>query len=411
MTLKIGIFVQQFPVPSETFIVTKVLGLLEAGLDVRIFAQQPSPHWGRFAELTDHPDLRERVHIAPPTRPAWKIVTVGLIDLLAKLWRHPAATRRYLRHCWAHRQTHPLGLLKALYARAQFIGHDDLDLLHIEFDAQGVSVADMAAYLGCKLLLSRRITYGLTSLPDRFPTAPEWLFQYASAYHVLSDYLRREVRGQGLPDDIPIAIIPPAADLTLFTPGDRRTKPVGSPLQIVSVARLVWVKGYEFALDAVARLVSAGVNIEYTIVGEGDYREALEFAAHQHGLIESGMVRFVGAVPRRDVPRYYQAADVMLHLALHEGFCNAVIEAQAMGVPVVASDAGGLPENVADGVTGFIVPRRDSAAAAEKLLELAADPALRQRMGAAGRERAAQAFDLSQQIAAFVALYRDMTGE
>ncbi|NDJ35770.1 MAG: glycosyltransferase, partial [Chloroflexi bacterium] len=97
--------------------------------------------------------------------------------------------------------------------------------------------------------------------------------------------------------------------------------------------------------------------------------------------------------------------DVLLHLAWSEGFGNAPLEAQAMGVPVVASDAGGLPENIADGVTGFIVPRRDPAAAAEKLALLARSPDLRARMGQAGRARVRAAFTLDRQIAAWVRLY------
>jgi len=104
----------------------------------------------------------------------------------------------------------------------------------------------------------------------------------------------------------------------------------------------------------------------------------------------------------------YAEADVMVHAAIEEGFCNAVIEAQAMELPVVTSDAGGLPENVDDGVTGFVVRRRDPAAMAEKIIELAKDPGLRTQLGKAGRERAIQRFDLDRQAEAFVKLYTEL---
>ena len=87
-------------------------------------------------------------------------------------------------------------------------------------------------------------------------------------------------------------------------------------------------------------------------------------------------------------------------VGIEEGFCNAVIEAQAMELPVVTSDAGGLPENVEDGVTGFVVPRRNPAALADKLALLARDPALRRRLGCAGRARATARFDLDRQAEA-----------
>jgi colanic acid/amylovoran biosynthesis glycosyltransferase len=115
-----------------------------------------------------------------------------------------------------------------------------------------------------------------------------------------------------------------------------------------------------------------------------------------------------GALRREDVPRVYEQADVMLHAALAEGFCNAVIEAQAMETPVVTTDAGGLPENVDDGVTGFVVPRRDPDALAEKLALLASDPELRARMGRAGRVRATTRFSIDQQAEAFIKLYETL---
>ena len=98
----------------------------------------------------------------------------------------------------------------------------------------------------------------------------------------------------------------------------------------------------------------------------------------------------------------------MVHAALDEGFCNAVIEAQAMALPVVTSDSGGLPENVEDGITGYVVPQRDTDAMAARIALLARDPALRATLGAAGRERALARFDLRDQTSAFVALYREL---
>ena len=104
-------------------------------------------------------------------------------------------------------------------------------------------------------------------------------------------------------------------------------------------------------------------------------------------------------------------ADVLLHPAVSEGFGNAVLEAQAMALPVVCSDADGLAENVADGLTGFVTPRRDPVALAEALARLAADAALRRRMGTAGRERAQACFRPAAQIAAFDRFYRALAGE
>ncbi|MGB5572596.1 MAG: glycosyltransferase, partial [Thermoanaerobaculia bacterium] len=104
-------------------------------------------------------------------------------------------------------------------------------------------------------------------------------------------------------------------------------------------------------------------------------------------------------------------ADVLLHAAVSEGFCNGVVEAQAMGLPTVVTDADGLPENVADGETGCVVPRRDARRMAEKLALLAGDADLRSSMSRNARRRAEENFSIDRHIDAFVDLYTDLCKE
>ena len=101
-------------------------------------------------------------------------------------------------------------------------------------------------------------------------------------------------------------------------------------------------------------------------------------------------------------------ADILIHPAVSEGFCNAVLEAQAMGLPVVVTDADGLPENVVHEETGFIVPRRDPNAMANAVQRLWESPKLRVRMGRKGVERVRQVFNLDDQIQAFLELYQEV---
>lgn len=404
--IRIAIAVQRFPVASETFIASKIRGLLDAGFDVQIFATEPGAGADQWRDR-----LHNRLHVAPPLRPSWRVALVGLPRVLITALRHPAAFARFVRHNWRWRRTIPAGWLKGIYTRLHFVGRA-VDVLHIEFDSQGLNWADLKHYLGgklgCKLLLSARGTLQRTSLLDTFPDAPTRLFAQADGYHFISEYLRANARRLGLGPGVRTWLIEPAIDLQLFSLPD--APEAHDNLRVISVGSLVWPKGYEFAIDAIARVRAAGVPVEYAIVGDGPYREAAEFAARQWGLLESGVVQFVGALPREEVAAWLRRADVMLHAAVDEGFCNAVIEAQAAGLPVVCSDAGGLPENVQDGLTGFVVPRRDPPALAEKLILLARDSELRRRMGRAGRERASNRFDLTGQVAAFVQLYRELTG-
>jgi colanic acid/amylovoran biosynthesis glycosyltransferase len=229
------------------------------------------------------------------------------------------------------------------------------------------------------------------------------------AYHFISKYLQANTHKLGLaPDLVPEWLIEPAIDLSLFQPSPKKPRASNEPFRVLSVSRLAWEKGYEFAVDAIAKVHAAGVPVEYSIVGEGPYREPIIHAARQHGLWDSGIVRLVGAVPREAVVEHYRSSHALLHAALEEGFCNAVIEAQAMELPVVSSDVGGLPENVADGITGYVVRQRDADAMAARLITLAHDDRLRQELGRAGRARAIAHFNLANQIPKFCALYQDM---
>jgi colanic acid/amylovoran biosynthesis glycosyltransferase len=116
----------------------------------------------------------------------------------------------------------------------------------------------------------------------------------------------------------------------------------------------------------------------------------------------------LGPLPREKVRDQLKWANLFLHAAVSEGFCNAVLEAQAMQLPVVCTDADGLSENINNGQTGFVVRRRDPSALAEKLILLAQDPSSRQVFGLAGRERVVQNFQLAHQLEKFESLYRNI---
>jgi glycosyltransferase involved in cell wall biosynthesis len=118
-------------------------------------------------------------------------------------------------------------------------------------------------------------------------------------------------------------------------------------------------------------------------------------------------VKFIGHVPHAEVPKWLNSFHIYAALSVFdsESFGVSVVEASACGLPVVVSDAGGLPEVVLDGSTGYIVPKRDARAAAEKLLLLAADADLRDRMGREGRAYALKHYEWSENADRMERLY------
>lgn len=405
--LRVLMVVPAFPKLSETFIVSKFLGLLDRGFDIRVLCGRSEPaEWARFPELVARPELRRRVLRTWPVRPRWLGALLWPAALACCAWRNPRGLGRALARGW---ERFGFGVLGRLYLEAALIAARP-DLIHFEFGTLALGRTWIGAALGCKIVVSfRGFDLNMSGLDHDDYYQEVW--EGADAFHFLGEDLRRRALGRGCPENMPHALIPPAIDVEFFKPDDGAAPPemagtVRRPLRILGVGRLDWRKGYEDALMAVRRLTDRGIACEYRIIGGGDYLEAVAFARHQLGLADR--VELLGPLPRTSVREQLRWADVLLHAAVSEGFCNAVIEAQAMGLPVVCTDAGGLPENVADGLTGFVVPRRDPGALAERLATLAADPALRTRMGVAGRQRVIQHFDLASQVEAFAKFYEQI---
>jgi len=401
---RIALVVPAFPKLSETFIVSKFMGLLERGWDVHVVCStSEEKEWARFPQLPA--GARKRVHRGWPHRPKWKAALLLPFAVMACFQAAPGRTWRYLRQA-RHRE----GLLEALgrlYLDLPLIRLGP-DVVHFEFGALATERMDLRELLGCRITVSFR-GYDLNFVGLDQPGYFDAVWAGAAGLHFLGEDLWRRARRRGCPPDRFHMLIPPAIDVEFHKRDEAELsrKSEGSrPLRILSVGRLEWKKGYENALLAIRRLLDRGVACEYRIVGDGDYFPAVAFMRRQLGL--EGVVEVLGALPREDVRQEMQSADVLLHSAVSEGFCNAVIEAQSMELPVVCTDADGLRENVADGETGFVVPRRDPEALAAKLEVLARDPALRQRMGKAGRKRVLKNFRLSDQLDRLEDFYRQV---
>jgi sugar transferase (PEP-CTERM/EpsH1 system associated) len=181
------------------------------------------------------------------------------------------------------------------------------------------------------------------------------------------------------------------------------------PFVIGTVARLQAVKDQQTLLRAVALLMAGHPQLRDTLrlrlVGDGPERRALEALVLELGIGD------VTAMPgfSDDVPAVLRSFDVFALPSLNEGISNTILEAMACGVPVIATNVGGNPELVLDGVTGSLIPVGDPATLSARLSQYATDPALLQAHGAAARHRVEQQFSIPTMLANYAELYRDMT--
>jgi len=207
---------------------------------------------------------------------------------------------------------------------------------------------------------------------------------------------------QGLTDYIPKVMIHPSIDVDYFNIKGKKWKKFNGKEKIhfLTVARLHWKKGLDYTLQALAVLKEKNILFQYTIIGEGQERERLLFTIHQLGLEDR--ITFVGSVPHQDIIKYYESADIYLQYSIQEGFCNAVLEAQAMGLITIVSNAEGLSENVLHGKTGWVVPKRKPILLAENIEHiLAMDNENRIQVQKNAMVRIKNEFSLKKQIRKF----------
>jgi glycosyltransferase involved in cell wall biosynthesis len=245
--------------------------------------------------------------------------------------------------------------------------------------------------------------------PTRWYVRPalRWTLRRAGALTAITEDCRQHALRAGAPPEA-IRLVFNGTDLRRFSPAEnaQAIDPRFGPHMIFACRQLFPRKGIRFLIQAAAELKPRFPDLKVVLAGDGFERVDLVRLAEELGLVED--VHFLGWVPNADLPPYYRAAAVSVIPSLEEGFGIPAAEAMGCEIPVVASDAGGLPEVVEDGVTGIIVPRGDSHALAEAIASLLEDPERRRRMGKAGRERALRMFDWDSTAARFEELYAEL---
>jgi colanic acid/amylovoran biosynthesis glycosyltransferase len=278
MRRRLALIVPAFPKTSETFIVSKVIGLLELGWDVHVVCgRSEESEWERFPQLRPTRDLRRRVHVAWPHRPTWKAAALAPAAAASSLLTAPGSTVRFARR--GGRRYGASGMLKRFYLESDLIRLAP-DVVHFEFGALAPGRMYLRQLLGCRVVVSFR-GYDLNFVGLDHPGHYNPVWETADAFHFLGRDLRNRALRRGCPPDRLYSLIPPAIDAEYFRPEPRQAPPISAarPLRILSVGRLEWKKGFDVGLLAIRSLRGEGVPLEYRIAGDGDYLGAIAFAA------------------------------------------------------------------------------------------------------------------------------------
>jgi glycosyltransferase involved in cell wall biosynthesis len=310
---------------------------------------------------------------------------VGARDLaaLAQLWRLMRARRPAIVHTHTSKAGF-VGRLAARLAGVPAVVHQPHG--HIFYGYYG---APRTAFYVALERLAARWTDRIVTLTDR-----------GTEEH-LARGIGRRAQYRSVPSGVPTAALRAAAPDRAAARA-RLGLPAGA-FVVAALGRLVPVKGLDFLVGALPALAAAIPSARLVLVGDGPERAALEAQARTLGVGDRVLVTGAAA----DVTVALAAADALAAPSRNEGMGRALVEAMALGLPVVAAAVGGIPAVVADGETGRLVPAGDAAALAAALIELGRDEALRAKLGAAAAARA-EAFSTDVAHAAMRAIYDEL---
>jgi glycosyltransferase involved in cell wall biosynthesis len=270
--------------------------------------------------------------------------------------------------------------------------------------------------LGCLARLGRRRPLTVVSRRVDFSIYRNFLRASWLKYRLLGDRfvaISRAVRDVLVDDGIPpdrIEVVPSGietARLETATRKDLRDElglAPGTPL-VGNVAAFGWHKAQEVLVEATPLLLKEVPDAHVVFVGDGEFRGRVTELAQRLG--EAGRaIHFTGF--RNDVPQLLPCFDVFVMCSVKEGLCTSVLDAQAVGIPVVASAVGGLVEAVKDGETGLLVPARDPAALASAVARVFRDGDLRRKLGEAGRAHVRERFSVKTMVEGSRSVYGRM---
>lgn len=230
------------------------------------------------------------------------------------------------------------------------------------------------------------------------------LYTQASGLHFVSDFLKEQAIVLGAKKE-KCVVIRRTVDTDFFKPSSL-PKGRSDYVKLLAVGRLVWQKGYPDLLKALAEVKHCGYKFMLTIIGKGiDYESICELIL---SLDLNDSVIIVPPVDRMKLLEYYQEADIFLQSSVSEALPNAVLEACACGLPVLASRVGGIPEAIKHEYSGLLFKAGDSRDLANNLLRLLNDYQLREHLGKCARAQMEGGFGVDKEYKNWNFYYKSM---
>lgn len=355
MKKRLKIAVYSGEIPSTTFIERLIEGLADSGHEILLFGPC------KFKKKYPQPQVLNFGY--PPTK-FHKLKVLVSYSVLLYLFRRRQKKQldHFIKNLGTSVWNSRIRYYPVLWKRP--------DIFHLQW-AKSITDWIWVKEFGIQLVLSLRgshINYSPLANPQLAADYRRY-FPQVDGFHAVSKAIAREAQKYGAdPSKIKVIYSGLKSEKTDTTPVQMTKHKL---FHLVSVGRSHWVKGYEYALQAMYLLKQQEIPFRYTIIG-AEPNEELFFLSKQLQLTEH--VQWLNYLPFEEVQQHLKTADVLLLSSVEEGIANVVLEAMQVGTLVLSTDCGGMREVIQDGKNGFIVPVRDPesmAAALQKIYVLA----------------------------------------
>ncbi|WAL58380.1 glycosyltransferase [Thermocoleostomius sinensis] len=406
--MKIAFIVEGFPVLSQTFVLNQITGLIDRGHEVDIYAEVQDDS-RKIHPTIEQYRLLERTYYQP-LQPHDKLQRVlkALRLFVPCFLEDPDLVLRSIN---VFKYGKSAASLRLFYSVIPFLGNrNTYDVIQCHFGLLGIKgmmLREVGAIQG-KLVTAFHgvdISQNLDLLGENLY---DDLFKVGDCFLPISQHWRNRLAQLGCPSGRTF-IHHMGIDCQKFTFIPRIPAPE-QPIRLISIARLTEKKGIEYGIRAVAKILKRYSNIEYLIVGSGELRERL--AQIIQGLGVEAQIKLIGWKNQQEVIDILNHSHILLAPSVtasdgnQEGIPVALMEAMAMGLPVISTYHSGIPELVEDDVSGFLVPERNIEALANKLEDLLQQPERWVKMGQSGRSRVEEQFNINKLNDRLVEIYQ-----
>ncbi|MEA5567908.1 glycosyltransferase [Anabaena sp. UHCC 0399] len=408
--MRIAFIVGNFPVISETFILNQVTGLIVRGhkVDIYVHENRQLNNSAKFHPDVEKYHLLRLTHHKPdiPNNYLYRFLR-GLFLILANFHKSPLILLRSLNIFKYGKQA---ASLRLLYLAIPMLKSSPYDLIHCQFGTfalEGMNLRDIGAITG-KLITSFRGYDISLFVQQKGENVYDSLFAKGDFFLTNCEYFRARAIKLGC-EPQKVLVHGSGIDCHRFPYQERYHEP-GRKIRIATTGRLIEKKGIEYSIIAVAKVAKIYPNIEYHIIGDGELKENLQQLIHSLNISEQ--VKLVGWKTQPEIIDILTQSDIFIAPSVtakngnQDAPVNTLKEAMIMGLPVIATTHGGIPELVEDAISGFLVPERDTDAIAEKLTYLIEHPEIWPSMGRAGHTFVKSHYDMNKLNDELVEIYR-----